>query len=204
MRQVRRVLSTYPVTIGFLGFNTVILFCQLAAAQVSTSLFAFLFVGNYKITPGLLLSPFAHASILTHFLANMFLFALFGWLLEIEFKRRTYLLFILSTAYIPNIVQILRDGLVTGSAGTMGFSGVVYAVIPLSLFVAGQDWRAGTLSFNQLPFLAGAAVLTLLIPFTIADVAMLPSTGLPSAKYTHGVGFAMGLGYGVLRVYRMS
>lgn len=201
---VRRVLSGYPVTISFIGFNTIILACQIVVAQVSTSLFGFLFVGSYKITPGLLLSPFSHISIITHFLANMILFGMFGWLLETKLNRGKYVLFVLSTAYIPNTVQIIRDSIVTGSAGTAGFSGVVYAVIPLSLFVAVQNWRGDALSFGQILFLVLAALMTLSIPLTVADVAVLASTGIPPGEYTHGVGFAMGLGYGVLRVFRTA
>jgi len=185
-----------PVTPVLIGVMSAILMAQLYVADHSESLFQFLFVAQAKATPGVILAPLSHGAILIHFVPNIGILLLSGWITEVELGTRKFLVFTLITAYLTTYIQVIYSTITTGSAATLGFSGAVYAYPPLfaCLGLKNDDYQPGSLRFSML---LTAIVLSIAIPLIITGYLNALSGGLPSAKATHTTGFLIGLGYGV-------
>jgi membrane associated rhomboid family serine protease len=157
--------------------------------------FEFLFVGQSSLSPGLLLAPLSHGSIVGHFSVNMMLLLLVGWSVESHLDSRDFVLFTAFTAYIPTYLQIVHATITTGTAGTLGFSGAVYAFPPVLLCLRLRDTRI--LKFGDMGILGLS--LTIAIPILILDlVGSIVSAPLPAAKVTHFTGYLTGWAYGLL------
>jgi len=175
---------------------SVILIVEMYIAGYSESLFQFLFVAQMQLTPGLLLAPLSHGTFLTHFLPNIGILLLSGWITESKLETREFLAFVVITAYLGTYIQVIYSTITTGDAGTLGFSGAVYAFPPLFALLGLKegDYQPGDLRFG---LLLTSIVLTIAIPLTILGYLNLMSSGLSSAQATHTTGFLLGLGYGI-------
>lgn len=183
-----------PVTPVLVLLMVSIFVVQIFIAGYSVSLFEFLFVGQNSFTPGLLLAPISHGSILTHFLPNMFLFLAVGWPLERYFHTSTFALFTAAAAYMPTYLQIGYSAIVTGTAGTLGFSGAVYAFPPVLLCLRFRDTHDSNLGTAGI-FALGVAIA---IPLQISGLlGRLVSSPLPAADVTHTTGYLIGWAYGL-------
>lgn len=169
-----------------------VLLAELYTLGHSESLFQYLFVAQGALTPGLLLAPLSHATFYTHYAPNMILFAWLGWPVEARLERRQFLGFVGAVAYLPTYLQVLYSGVTSGTAGSLGFSGAVYAVPPLLLCLTLQEDHADEIGFGEIGNIALAfSVAIPLIMFGLFDFSVLPS-----AEITHAVGYLSGLGYG--------
>jgi membrane associated rhomboid family serine protease len=141
------------------------------------------------------LAPLSHGAVLNHFSVNLLLFLLLGWPLETHLDSRLFFLFTVATAYIPTYLQIGYSAVMTGTAGTLGFSGAVYAFPPALLCIRFRETRdsrfGGMGSF--------ALGVTIAIPLQMLGLLeqFFPSP-LPAADITHGAGYLIGWAYGLL------
>jgi membrane associated rhomboid family serine protease len=180
------------VTFLFILLNSIILILEIYVADISTEAFEYWFVTQFKFTPGLVTGPFSHGAFIAHFLPNMGLLLLYGTQLEKQWLKSRYAVFVLITAYVPTYSQVIVDGL-AGEASTLGFSGAVYAIIPMYTMLAISDWRRNELAFEQSAYAFGGVIMTLLIPLLILGKISLLESALTSAKITHSLGYAVGL-----------
>jgi membrane associated rhomboid family serine protease len=195
--------TDYPLTVGFVLANSLVFVVELVLLTngLSESVFEFWFIAQIELTPGLIITSVSHGSI-RHFVFNMFLFGMYGRLVEEHLGGGEYATIAVVTAYIPTYAQIVGDQITTGEAGTLGFSGAVYAIIPLyavmgvSTLVRDGVGESG-LAAPRLPFVLGAVIMSLLIPFMITGHLELLSSGLPPAQITHGGGYLIGFVYGL-------
>lgn len=174
-----------------------ILLVELLVAGHSISLFDFLFVANDGFSPGLLLGPISHGTFLTHYLPNVGLLLLYGWPMENQLSTREFLGFVILTAYLPTYLQIGYSAATTGMAGTLGFSGAVYAFPPALLCVTVREVRSTETEFGTIGLMALA--VTVAIPLSTLGYFNFTS-GLPSADVTHSVGYSLGWVYGILKI----
>jgi len=183
-----------PVTPVLLFLMILILVAQMVLAEYSLSLFEFIFVGQNAITPGLLLAPLSHGTIWTHFLPNVMLLLAVGWPLERYLNSSSFVLFVAVAAYLPTYLQIIYSTIVTGTAGTLGFSGAVYAFPPVLAclsFRDGFDANLGTAGIFALG-------VTLAIPLQLLGLLeLLFPSPLPGADVTHATGYLIGWVYGL-------
>jgi len=185
-----------PITPALAVVIGLILLAELYVVTYSESLFEFLFVAQAKFTPGLLLAPLSHATFYTHYLPNMLMFLWLGWPLEDRLSKQQFVAFIAATAYLPTYLQVAYAVVTTGTAGTLGFSGAVYAVPPLLSFIILQDDHSGRVGLGDIG--NSAVAITVVIPLLMLGLLDFFSV-LPSADITHAVGYAAGLGYGVAK-----
>lgn len=187
-----------PVTPVLVVSMTSILVAQIVVADYSIALFEFVFIGQNSITPGLLLAPLSHGTMWTHFLPNMMLLLAVGWPLEDRLKTSTFALFTLVAAYLPTYLQIVYSTVMTGTAGTLGFSGAVYAFPPVLLCLCLRDSYFTNLGT------AGAFALgvTIAIPLQVLGLLeLLVPSPLPGADVTHTTGYLIGWGYGLFLLF---
>lgn len=188
-----------PVTPVLVLLMLLILVAQMFIAGYSVSLFEFIFIGQNSFTPGLLLAPFSHGAIWTHFLPNIILLLAVGWPLERYFDSRTFALFTVTSAYLSTYLQIGYSAFMTGTAGTLGFSGAVYAFPPALLcirFRNSHDTNLGTAGFFALG-------VTIAIPLELSGLLeLLFSSPLPGADITHATGYLIGWAYGLFLLAR--
>lgn len=203
LQRIRKVLAQNPMTPSLAIAMTLLLAVQWYVATTSTALFEFLFVAQAKLTPGLVFSPFSHAGF-SHLLFNIGLLFLFGWLCEAELTNREFLGFVVVIAYVSTFTQVIVDTVTAGSAGTLGFSGVAYAFPSFfAVVLSPQLRRAGSRSQFTWSVWSSAVVVSLLIPFMILGLVSIGGSsiaGTEPAKVTHGVGFCLGLLWGVVKV----
>ena len=173
-----------------------VLLAEIQVLGRSSGLFEYLFVASGELSPGLLLGPVSHGNF-SHFLSNIGLLLLIGWPMEDRLSNKAFLGFVFLTAYLPMYLQIVYSVATTGSAGTLGFSGAVYAFPPALLGIVLQEVRTTESGFGTFGWVA--LVVTAAIPLTMLGYLDLVS-GLPSAKVTHSVGYALGLAYGFLAI----
>lgn len=201
LHRVRVFLAQNPLTPSLAVAMTLLLVVQWSIAATSTALFKFLFVAQPRLTPGLVFSPFAHAGF-SHLFINIGLLLLFGWLCEAELSHRKFLGFVVVVAYISTFAQVLVDTVTTGSAATLGFSGVAYAFPPFYAVVRSPRLRdSEPLSQFTRSMWGGAVVVSLLIPFLLVDLfsfGIRSPVGADPAIITHAVGFLAGLLWGVV------
>jgi membrane associated rhomboid family serine protease len=174
-----------------------ILLAELYVLDHSDSLFQYLFVAQGTLTPGLILAPLSHGTFYTHYIPNMILFLWLGWPLEDRLNRRQFLAFVGAVAYLPTFLQVLYSVLTSGTAGSVGFSGAVYAVPPLLFCLIYKEDHAGEVGFGEIGNIA--LIFSVAIPLVMLGPLDLFS-GLPSAKITHTLGYALGLGYGIFKL----
>lgn len=172
-----------------------ILLAELYVVSYSEPLFEYLFVAQGALTPGLLLAPLSHGTFYTHYVPNMILFLGLGWPLEARLNRLQFLGFLGLTAYLPTYLQVVYKIVTSGTAGSVGFSGAVYAVPPLLFCLILQEDYTEEIGFGEIGNIA--FVFTIAIPLVMLDFLDFFST-LPSADITHAVGYLSGLGIGVL------
>lgn len=184
-----------PVTPVLLFLMIIILVAQMVFAEYSLSLFEFIFVGQNAITPGLLLAPLSHGTIWTHFLPNVMLLLAVGWPLERYLTSSRFVLFTAVAAYLPTYLQIAYSTIMTGTAGTLGFSGAVYAFPPVLVCLAfrdGHDTNLGTAGIFALG-------VTIAIPLQLLGLLeLLFPSPLPEAVVTHTTGYLIGWVYGLI------
>lgn len=195
LSRYRAYIERNPVSPLLTVLMGAILFVELLAIGYSVALFDFLFVADAELSPGLLLGPISHGTFSTHYLPNIGLLLLCGWPMEDYISTKKFLAFVIFTAYIPTYLQIAYSITTVGVAGTLGFSGAVYAFPPALLCVSVRGSRSAEKDFDV--FGQIALIITVAIPFSI--LGLLGSiSGLPSADITHTVGYAVGWIYGVL------
>lgn len=171
-----------------------ILLAELYVLGYSESIFQYLFVANEEFTPGLLLAPLSHATFYTHYVPNMIIFLWLGWPIEARLNRQQFLGFVATTAYLPTYLQVLYSVLTSGTAGSLGFSGVVYAVPPLLFCLTLLEDHSGEIGFGE----KGNIALMFSVAIPLLMFGFFDSfSALPSAEITHGVGYLSGLGYGL-------
>ncbi|WP_168654376.1 rhomboid family intramembrane serine protease [Halorubrum sp. PV6] len=173
-----------------------VLLVEIQVLAHSSSLFEYLFVASGGVSPGLLLGPVSHGNF-RHYLSNIGLLLLIGWPMEDRLSNKAFLGFILLAAYLPTYLQIVYSVATTGSAGTLGFSGAVYAFPPALLGIVLQEVRATENGLGTFGLVALG--VTAAIPLAMLGYLDLVS-GLPSAKVTHSVGYVLGLAYGFLAI----
>lgn len=173
-----------------------ILLAELYVVSHSESLFEYLFVAQGALTPGLLLAPLSHGTFYTHYVPNMILFLWLGWPLEARLDRQQFLGFLGLTAYLPTYLQVLYSVVTSGTAGSVGFSGAVYAVPPLLFCLTLQEDRSEEIGFGEIGNVALA--FTIAIPLAMLGLFDFFSV-LPSAEITHAVGYVSGLTWGLYR-----
>lgn len=173
-----------------------VLLAELYALGYSESLFQYLFVAQGKLTPGLILAPLSHANFNTHYAPNMILFLLVGWPIEARLERRQFLAFVGVVAYLPTYLQVLHSVSTNGTAGSLGFSGAVFAVPPLLFCLTLQEDHSEEIGFGEIGNIALG--LSAAIPLAMLGVLDFFST-LPSAEITHGAGYLAGWGYGLYK-----
>ncbi|MBX0350285.1 MULTISPECIES: rhomboid family intramembrane serine protease [Haloarcula] len=186
-----------PILIlGMIG----ILQVEIYVSRVSESLFKFWFVAQPSLTPGLLIAPLSHSSFLFHLLPNMALFVIWGWLTEDQLKSREYIVYTALTAYLSIYLQVLYSAIITGQAGTLGFSGAVYSFPPAYAFLA---FRSQIYENNSLEFglFMGAIAVSLAIPLSIAGYISSVPGMTSSANVAHSAGFAIGTIYGAWKYW---
>ena len=130
-----------PISPSILVLLTMVLIAQLLAVQISEELFSFLFVAQLRLDFGLFFAPLSHAAILPHFLPNVLLLLLFGWAIESVLSRREFLVMTIAAAYIPTYLHMVYSYITVGTVGTLGFSGVVYALPPIYAVLFVQNYR---------------------------------------------------------------
>ena len=181
-----------PVTPTLLLLMGAIFITEQYVYAYSPSLFEFVFSGQGKLTPGLLLAPLSHGPLLTHFLPNIGLLLAVGWPLEAHLRQRNFLMFTAVTAYVPTFLQIGYSVVTTGTAGTVGFSGAIYAYPPALLCIRIRNRALSEIGTGGYYALAMTAV----IPFiTTGQMEFL--SPLPGATVTHTVGYLFGMTYGL-------
>jgi membrane associated rhomboid family serine protease len=194
LTRAKSFINENPVTPILLTLMTLILIVQVYVAAYSVSLFEFVFVGQDSVTPGLLLAPISHATLWTHLFPNMVLLLMVGWSLEDYLDTSRFVLFTAASAYVPTYIQIVYSTVTTGTAGTLGFSGAVYAFPPTLLCLSLRDsdrTNLGTIGSLALG-------LTVAIPLQLSGLlGSLISSPLPGADMTHSAGYLMGWAYGL-------
>jgi len=190
-----------PITPALVVVMGMILLAELYVVTYSESLFKFLFVAQAEFTPGLLLAPLSHGTFYTHYLPNMLIFLWLGWPLEERLGKQQFAAFITATAYLPTYLQVVYSVVTTGTAGTLGFSGAVYAVPPLLLFHILQEDHSGKVGIGNIGNVSFS--ITVGIPLSMLGFLDFFSV-LPSAEITHAVGYTAGLGYGIMKHYTLS
>lgn len=165
------------------------------------ALFDAFFVATDGMSLGLLLGPTAHGAFVRHYLPNMGLLLLYGWPLEDQLSSREFLVLVVLTAYVPTYSQIIYSTMTNGAAGTLSFSGAVYAFPPALLCVIlrrvrSTEYKFGTFGLISLGMIAA-------IPLNMLGYLEFIS-GLPSAKVTHTMGYVLGWGYGILKLQSKS
>jgi membrane associated rhomboid family serine protease len=190
-------IGKYRISITVAAILTVIYTTEIYVLLTSQELFRYVYVTQMAITPGLILGPLSHGP-LVHFTVNIFLYGMYGPLLERRLSDRHYASILILAAYVPVYTQVIVDSL-TGSTGTAGFSGAVYAVVPLYTLLALRDWAS--IPVARKPFVVGGLFAIVYIPLTILDIVSFSS--LPAAKITHSLGYLSGLVYGAY-LYRTS
>jgi len=158
----------------------------------SPSLFEFVFSGQGTLTPGLLLAPLSHGPLMTHFLPNMGLLFAVGWPLEAHLRQRNFLMFTAVTAYVPTFLQIGYSVVTTGTAGTVGFSGAIYAYPPALMCMRIRNRPLSEIGTGGYYALA----MTVTIPLIVTGQLEFLSP-LPGATVTHTVGYLSGFTYGL-------
>ncbi|UPV72940.1 rhomboid family intramembrane serine protease [Halorussus limi] len=202
LRKAREFLNQNPLTPSIAVAVTVLLVVQIYVAAASTSLFEFLFVAQAQLTPGLLLAPYSHGSV-AHLITNVGLLFLFGWLCEAEMTSREFLGFVVAVAYASTVAQVVIDAVLSGSAGTLGLSGVAYALPPLYAVIRLPEIRDKGTNASFIEMWGSAVVLSVLIPFIMAGIVPLNLSsymGAEPAKVTHSFGFLAGLLYGTVKI----
>ena len=189
-------LHRNPVTPLLVILMSGVLLVEIQVLGRSSSLFEYLFVASGGVSPGLLLGPISHGNF-SHFVSNLGLLLLIGWPMEDWLSNKAFLGFVLFTAYMPMYLQIGYSVVTTGSAGTLGFSGAVYAFPPALLGIVLREVRTTESGFSTFGLVALA--VTAAIPLTILGYLDLVS-GLPSARVTHSVGYMIGLTYGLQKL----
>jgi membrane associated rhomboid family serine protease len=174
----------------------VVLILEIYTLSTSQKAFQDLFVAQAALTPALIFAPLAHATLFSHFLVNLGLFLMFGWPTEGMLERKEFVMFTFLAAYLPTYLQVLYSNLTTSQAGTLGFSGAVYAYPPLYAMLSIKG-RESDLPVASLGIRTAAIVLCLVIPFSIVGLMPFLPSGLPGAKVTHSAGFAIGCLYGI-------
>ncbi|OYR62753.1 hypothetical protein DJ71_23545 [Halorubrum sp. E3] len=193
--RVTSFISRNPVTPILLVLMTLVLVSQILVVGYSNSLFEFLFVGQDSITPGLLLAPLSHGTILTHFLPNMMLLLVVGWPLEERLGSRSFTAFTATAAYIPTYLQIIYSTFTAGAVGTAGFSGAVYAFPPVLTCICLRDSH-----YTELGTVGSLAIgVTIAIPLQMTGIlGLLLSSPLPPAEVTHTAGYLIGWSCGLI------
>lgn len=186
-----------PVTPLLVVGMGLVLLAELYTLSYSESLFQHLFVAQGKFTPGLLLAPLSHATFYTHYTPNMILFLWLGWSVEARLDTRQFLGFVGATAYLPTYLQVLYSVLTSGTAGSLGFSGAVYAVPPLLFCLTLQEDNAEKIGFGEIGNIA--LMFSVAIPLVMFGFLDFFS-GLPGAVITHSVGYIGGFGYGLHKI----
>lgn len=188
-----------PVTPVLVLLMLLILVAQMFIAEYSMAFFEFIFVGQNSFTPGLLLAPISHGTIWTHFLPNMILLLTVGWPLERYFHSSTFALFTAAAAYIPTYLQIGYSAVMNGTAGTLGFSGAVYAFPPALLCLRFRNSHYTNLGTAGM-FALG---VTIAIPLQLLGLLeLLFPSPLPGADITHATGYLIGWAYGLFLLAR--
>lgn len=195
LSRYRAYIERNPVSPILAILMGAILLVQLLVAGYSIALFDFLFVANGELSPGLLLAPISHGTFITHYLPNMGLLLLCGWPMENYISTEEFLGFVIFTAYIPTYLQIVYSITTAGVAGTLGFSGAVYAFPPALLCASVRGVRSAEKNFDVFGQIAFG--ITVAMPFSILGL-LNATSGLPSADITHAMGYALGWVYGVL------
>lgn len=197
--RIASFIDQNPVTPILICLMTLVLIGQITIWGYSHSLFEFIFVGQNSVTPGLLLAPLSHGTISTHFLPNMILLLLVGWPLERHLSSRTFILFTVIAAYVPTYLQIVYSAVLTGTVGTAGFSGAVFAFPPVWACICLRDSHYSEIG-TEGSFAIG---VTIAIPLQILGIlGMLLPSPLPSAEVTHTVGYLIGWMYGLFLLGR--
>ena len=186
-----------PISPSIVVLLTTVLIAQLLALQISEELFSFLFVAQLRLDFGLFFAPLSHAAFLLHFVPNVLLFLLFGWAIESVLSRKEFLVVTIAAAYIPTYMHMVYSYITVGTVGTLGFSGVVYALPPIYVALFVQNYREIQ---NPLQFgvFWGAVVLTLMIPLSLVGIIDLDGV-LPGAWMTHAGGFAIGMIFSLVK-----
>lgn len=172
-----------PISTVIMGL---VLVTELYTIAFSESMFEYLFLAQNALTPGLLLAPFSHGTFYTHYVPNMGLLLLMGWPLEDRLSEHQFLTFMAVTAYLPTYLQVIYSSITTGTAGSLGFSGVVYGMPPLLFCLVSQEDHMEEVGFGEIGNIAFG--FTVAIPLIIAGVLDFFSI-LPSAKITHSTGY---------------
>lgn len=186
-----------PISPGIALLLTTVLIAQLLILQVSEDLFSFLFVAQLRLDLGLVLAPLSHAAIMIPFVPNVVLFLIFGWRIESVLRRREFVSLTIAAAFFPTYMHMVYSYMTVGTVGTLGFSGVVYALPPIYALLFLHDYRE-----IQYPLQFGifwaAVVLTLIIPLSLVGFIDLDGV-LPGAWMTHAGGFAIGVIFGLVK-----
>jgi membrane associated rhomboid family serine protease len=110
--------------------------------------------------------------------------------------------FFIGTASIATYAQVGFDTLTSGDAGTLGVSGAVYAFPAFYAIVGIWSIRDRGRSVNDRPVVLSAIVVVAVIPLLIIGgnpIELEITQAAPTAKFTHGVRYLLGLGYGLYR-----
>jgi GlpG protein len=144
---------------------------------------------------------FLHGDIF-HLAFNMFMFHMFGSMIEDRRGAVRLALIMLVVALISNLAQGLAPsdwGRFSGSPAFLGMSGVVYGLL-------GYLWMKTTYEPDSGLYVSGRTVAFLLIWMLLGFAGALESFGIRMANLAHGVGFLTGLaiGYWPVLVQRLK
>lgn len=134
---------------------------------------------------------FLHASIL-HLAFNMFMFHMFGSVIEDRRGTAKLALIVVFIAAVSNSAQGLAPsnwGVFGGSPYFLGLSGVVYGLL-------GYLWMKTTYEPDSGLYVSGGTVAFLLIWMFLGFAGVLKPMGIHMANLAHGVGFVTGLAIG--------
>lgn len=188
-----------PFTPVFLVFLLTFLAIQIWIAVNYSNKFSNLFVAQYRADIGLILAPFSHGSFF-HIGTNIGLLLLFMWPSESKMTKRELIFFVVTVAYVSTYSQVLVSGYTTGTAGTLGVSGVAYAFLPFYAIIGYTEVREKESKVTSHPLILSAIVISLTMPFEMAGLLKLGlNSSAEPATITHAVGFICGVLYGVYR-----
>lgn len=196
--------SSSDLTIAFVTVNALVFLTQVSVLVTATAAaFEFWFVAQMRLTPGIVLGPLSHGSP-GHFVLNMLLFGLFGWAVERRLNRRAYGAFVALTAYLSVYLQVGVSYLAAGETGTVGFSGAVYALVPLYAVVwtseLARNGGSGVSHAGELSVAVLAVAGTVAIPLLIGGQLPVASGPVESARVAHLTGYLLGLLCGLVTI----
>lgn len=139
-----------------------------------------------------LITPiFLHGDVI-HLVFNMFMFHMFGSVVEDRRGTAKLAMIVIFVALISNSAQGLAPsdwGVFGGGPNFLGLSGVVYGLL-------GYLWMKTTYEPDSGLYVSGGTVAFLLIWMFLGFAGVLKPMGLHMANLAHGVGFVTGLAIG--------